>query len=546
MYYQQYQVYSQIHFVEIGCIRNSNNSMNQSAALNVKTKHVLQALESITTVISYVIQRAKHIPYRNTKLTHLLQDCLTRKSNILFMLNVIPNVTNISQTLKTLRFGEQIFIQMYNLRTAQTQKVTKKISNIAKKSTLNNTNYNTSTEKNTNNTQYDTFISPTKRIDNFEIPTTQRSPIHVSTTNHDDRPCEQLEALDLDSIIQKISTKNSQRTNRSRTRSRSNLNSNGSTNSSNKSPRQSKYFSFGPGSGKTTQSFSSKSRSTKSLFSNTINNTSLSNARSNNITTNDENISILKQMRWFILNPDNIKMTDKRQLIKHIDNVIDNISKKQSELKQINSENDQLRDSNAKQIATIQQLTKVIASMNNVNTNSNSKSNVSNFTSHQNMRDINAKSDISSLSTSMTVSSEPSGASSASSIKPDQQKLARANYLRSNLYGMHNHSPINFNQNTQLNSKQTGSLQFQASRKIEAIESRLKKHCAEISHLKQNILNSTAKNLRSSDMSYIDEMSIPAGDINVHQIVDKNVAGVSDVYECESFALESIDNKRFL
>ena len=49
-----------------------------------------------------------HIPYRNSKLTHILQDSLGGDAKACMFLNVSPAESNVGETLSTLNFGQAI------------------------------------------------------------------------------------------------------------------------------------------------------------------------------------------------------------------------------------------------------------------------------------------------------------------------------------------------------------------------------------------------------------------------------------------------------
>jgi len=53
-------------------------------------------------------QKQKHIPYRNSKLTHLLQDSLGGDAKACMFLNLSPADTNLNETRSTLNFGQGI------------------------------------------------------------------------------------------------------------------------------------------------------------------------------------------------------------------------------------------------------------------------------------------------------------------------------------------------------------------------------------------------------------------------------------------------------
>lgn len=75
---------------------------------NRETKFINKSLSSLGTVMKSLYCRQKHIPYRNSKLTFLLQDSLGGNSKTLMIVNISPNVVSHGETINTLRFGAQV------------------------------------------------------------------------------------------------------------------------------------------------------------------------------------------------------------------------------------------------------------------------------------------------------------------------------------------------------------------------------------------------------------------------------------------------------
>eukprot|EP00038_Savillea_parva_P020003 m.30168 g.30168 ORF g.30168 m.30168 type:complete len:961 (+) comp4673_c0_seq2:146-3028(+) len=79
----------------------SGERLVEAAAIN-------KSLSALGQVFQSIAQRAPHIPYRNSKLTHLLQDSLGGDSKTCLFVNCSPLKENISETHSTLEFGQRI------------------------------------------------------------------------------------------------------------------------------------------------------------------------------------------------------------------------------------------------------------------------------------------------------------------------------------------------------------------------------------------------------------------------------------------------------
>jgi Kinesin motor domain len=96
-----------ITIVDLAGSERLSQSKTEGDRLN-ETKAINKSLTSLRDVISALYKKEQHVPYRNSKLTTILQDCLGKDSKTLVIINVSPCVSHIAQTLGSLKFGNQL------------------------------------------------------------------------------------------------------------------------------------------------------------------------------------------------------------------------------------------------------------------------------------------------------------------------------------------------------------------------------------------------------------------------------------------------------
>ncbi|XP_075694342.1 kinesin-like protein KIFC3 isoform X1 [Rhinoderma darwinii] len=67
-----------------------------------------RSLSALGDVFSSLRSQQAHVPYRNSKLTYLLQEALSRDGKALLLLQVSPAEQNVNESLCSLRFGERV------------------------------------------------------------------------------------------------------------------------------------------------------------------------------------------------------------------------------------------------------------------------------------------------------------------------------------------------------------------------------------------------------------------------------------------------------
>ncbi|XP_019863829.1 PREDICTED: kinesin-like protein KIN-14M, partial [Amphimedon queenslandica] len=71
----------------------------------VEAASINKSLSALGQVFSSIRENSLHIPFRNSKLTHLLQQCLGGDAKACMFVNVSPLDTNVPETISTLEFG---------------------------------------------------------------------------------------------------------------------------------------------------------------------------------------------------------------------------------------------------------------------------------------------------------------------------------------------------------------------------------------------------------------------------------------------------------
>ncbi|KAK2437027.1 kinesin protein KIN-14N [Trifolium repens] len=73
-----------------------------------ETQAINQSLSSLSNVIFALAKKEEHVPFRDSKLTHLLQPCLEGDSKTLMFVNISPDQSSIDESLCSLRFAARV------------------------------------------------------------------------------------------------------------------------------------------------------------------------------------------------------------------------------------------------------------------------------------------------------------------------------------------------------------------------------------------------------------------------------------------------------
>jgi len=73
-----------------------------------ETQHINKSLSALTDVFAAIRQKNSHIPFRNSKLTYLLQNCLCGDGKTLMLVNLSPTVASRQESICSLRFAQHV------------------------------------------------------------------------------------------------------------------------------------------------------------------------------------------------------------------------------------------------------------------------------------------------------------------------------------------------------------------------------------------------------------------------------------------------------
>ncbi|XP_050458723.1 protein claret segregational-like [Cataglyphis hispanica] len=89
-------------------LAGSERLKSEEVARTTETKNINRSLANLGNVILALLKKQEHIPYRNSKLTHLLMPSLGGNSKTLMLLNISPLDECYNETLNSLRFASNV------------------------------------------------------------------------------------------------------------------------------------------------------------------------------------------------------------------------------------------------------------------------------------------------------------------------------------------------------------------------------------------------------------------------------------------------------
>ncbi|KAL1188072.1 Kinesin-like protein KIN-14F [Cardamine amara subsp. amara] len=96
-----------LHLVDLA----GSERVEKSEAVGERLKeaqHINKSLSALGDVIYALAQKSSHVPYRNSKLTQVLQDSLGGQAKTLMFVHINPEVNVIGETISTLKFAQRV------------------------------------------------------------------------------------------------------------------------------------------------------------------------------------------------------------------------------------------------------------------------------------------------------------------------------------------------------------------------------------------------------------------------------------------------------
>ncbi|XVE58775.1 hypothetical protein DITRI_Ditri04bG0196300 [Diplodiscus trichospermus] len=100
-------LYGNLHLVDLAGSERVDRSEVTGDRLK-EAQHINKSLSSLGDVIFALSQKSSHVPYRNSKLTQVLQSSLGGQAKTVMFVQLNPDVTSYSESMSTLKFAERV------------------------------------------------------------------------------------------------------------------------------------------------------------------------------------------------------------------------------------------------------------------------------------------------------------------------------------------------------------------------------------------------------------------------------------------------------
>ncbi|XP_038687307.1 kinesin-like protein KIN-14P isoform X1 [Tripterygium wilfordii] len=100
-------LHGNLHLVDLAGSERVDRSEVTGERLK-EAQHINKSLSALGDVIFALAQKSSHVPYRNSKLTQVLQSSLGGQAKTLMFVQLNPDATSFSETMSTLKFAERV------------------------------------------------------------------------------------------------------------------------------------------------------------------------------------------------------------------------------------------------------------------------------------------------------------------------------------------------------------------------------------------------------------------------------------------------------
>ncbi|KAL7135493.1 hypothetical protein ABFS83_11G100700 [Erythranthe nasuta] len=128
-------IYSKLSLVDLAGSESSSVE-EETGERATELLHVLKSLSALGDVVASLTSKKDNIPYENSVLTNVLADSLGGSSKTLMVVNICPNMPNMSETLSSLNFASRSRNATLSLGNRDTIKKWKDVANDARKELL--------------------------------------------------------------------------------------------------------------------------------------------------------------------------------------------------------------------------------------------------------------------------------------------------------------------------------------------------------------------------------------------------------------------------
>ncbi|GMP25865.1 hypothetical protein CsSME_00002526 [Camellia sinensis var. sinensis] len=125
-------LYSKLSLVDLAGSANLNLE-DDGGERATDLLHVMKSLSALGDVLSSLTSKKDAVPYENSMLTKVLVDSLGGSSKTLMIVNVCPNLSNLSETLSSLNFSARARNAVLSLGNRDTIKKWRDVANDARK-----------------------------------------------------------------------------------------------------------------------------------------------------------------------------------------------------------------------------------------------------------------------------------------------------------------------------------------------------------------------------------------------------------------------------